>query len=313
MIVQQKDLRDAFFDEIVEAGRRDSQLVVITNDMDVFSLRQFRKEYPERFINVGVAEQNMINVAAGLASCGKKVLVFGISSFVTFRCFEQLKFNVCSMNLPVILAGVGSGLSFSYDGPTHHGTQDIAVLRSLPELAIYNPGDIVSAVACAREALRARSPIFVRIDKGSFPALHDPGHPLDEGFGILRRLSDVNIVTTGLMTPRVMAVAEALAERGVSVGVVDVFRLKPLSDRLISEVLRRSRGIVTVEENALTGGLGSIISECITDDGLGVKLLRLAAADEQVLRYGERDWLLEGYGLHADGLVTRIANYIDGC
>ncbi len=195
MSAQQKDLRDVFFDEIVEAGARDPQIIVITNDTDVFSLRQFRTEYPGRFINVGVAEQNMINVAAGLASCGKKVIVFGISSFVTFRCFEQLKVNVCSMKLPVILTGVGTGLSFSYDGPTHHGTQDIAVLRSLPEIAIYNPGDTVAATACAKQVLNTPGPVFVRIDKGLFPALHDPSRSLDEGFGILRRLCDFNIIS----------------------------------------------------------------------------------------------------------------------
>ena len=120
MIKEMRDIRDCFFDEVFDLACRDTQIIVVTNDMDIFSLRQFKKNFPERFINVGVAEQNMINIAAGLASCGKKVVIYGITPFLIYRCFEQIKFNICSMSLPVVFAGVGVGLAFSYDGPTHH-------------------------------------------------------------------------------------------------------------------------------------------------------------------------------------------------
>jgi len=307
---QQKDIRDAFFDELLAVGAGDEQMIVITNDMDVFSLRHFRQGYPERFVNIGVAEQNMISVAAGLASCGKKVVVYGISSFVTFRCYEQIKFNVCSMRLPVVLVGVGSGLAFSFDGPSHHGMQDIAVMRALPEMTIYNPGDTVAAAACARLSLASPGPVFVRIDKGTFPALHDPDGSVAEGFGILRPLCESNIISTGYMTPRALAVADTLADRGISVGVIDLFRLKPLPDHFVTEILARSSRLVTVEENAVTGGLGSLVGDAIIDHGLPISLLRLGAADEQVLRYGDRDWLLSQYGLDEASLSDRIASFL---
>ncbi len=312
MSAAMQDIRDAYFDAIYVAGATNPNLVIITNDMDVFSLRRFKQDYPDRFINVGVAEQNMINVAAGLASCGKTVLVFGISSFVTFRCYEQLRFNVCSMNLPVIIAGIGSGFAFSHDGPTHHGTQDVAVMRALPEMTIYCPGDTVAAQACARLSLAFQGPVYVRVDKGSFPALHDPTASFSEGFGILRPLADVNILSTGYMTPLVVAAADALGKRGLAAGVVDVYRLKPLGDRLRTGVLARSARIVTVEEHAQTGGLGSAVSEIMTDAGLAGALLRLATADEQVLRYGSREWHLARNRLDPESLTDRIAAFVAG-
>ena len=134
-----KDMRDAFFDEIYLESFKNPDLIVITNDMDIFSLRKLKKQRPNQFINVGVAEQNMINIASGLASTGMKVIIYGIAPFVVFRCFEQIKMNICSMNLPVSIVGIGSGVSFAFDGPTHHAIQDISVMNALPEMSILNP------------------------------------------------------------------------------------------------------------------------------------------------------------------------------
>ena len=151
----------------------------------------------------------------------------------------------------------------------------------------------------------------MRIDKGPFPRLYDPSHSFSDGFGILRPLSGLNIVTTGYMTQVVISVADALAERGIKAGVIDVFRLKPMSDRFGTDVLAASEQVVTVEENTLTGGLGSLVSELITDQGLPVRLHRLGAAEEQVLRYGAREWLLGGYGLDEASLSDRIAGFVE--
>ena len=278
--------------------------------MDVYSLRKFKENFPDRFINVGVAEQNMINVAAGLASCGKRPVVFGISSFVTFRCYEQLRFNVASMNLPVVIAGIGSGFAFSHDGPTHHGIQDVAVVRAIPGFTIYNPGDTVPAAACAQLSMQARGPVFARVDKGAFPALHAPGSDFTKGFGILRPLSATNILATGYMLQPALAVADSLAARGLKVGVVDVFRLQPLvTPAFLAEVLAPSARIVTLEENALTGGLGSALAEAITDRAAPCRLLRLATADEQVLVYGSREWLLARDKLDPANLVERVRSF----
>ena len=153
-----KDMRDAFFDEIYLSSMDNKNIVVITNDMDIFSLRELKTQRPNQFINVGVAEQNMINIASGLASMGMKVIIYGIAPFVVYRCYEQIKFNICSMNLPVTIVGIGSGLSFAFDGPTHHAIQDVSVMSALPEMQILNPSDSASAKYCSDLVLNSESP-----------------------------------------------------------------------------------------------------------------------------------------------------------
>ena len=301
------DMRDAFFDAVYALGARDRDVVVITDDMDAFGLRRFKKDFPERFINIGVAEQNMINVAAGLALCGKKVFTYGIASFVTMRCFEQIKVNLCSLGLPVVIIGVGAGFSFGFDGPTHHGTQDVAVMRALPEMTIYNPSDAALAAACPRLALGAGGPSYVRLDKGTFPVLHGPQDAFADGFAVLRPLCDVNLVATGFLAHRALAVAEALAARGLAVGVVDLYRLKPIGDAFVTAVVDGSRTIVTLEEHSIVGGLGSAVGELILDHGRNVRLVREAAPDRQFLQYGGREWFLHAHGLGVDELVARHA------
>ncbi len=300
------DIRDAFFDEIYEIASKDKNIVLITNDMDIYSLRQFKEKYPDRFINIGVAEQNMVNVAAGLASCGKKVIIYGISSFLVYRCFEQIKFNICSMNLPVIFAGVGSGLAFSFDGPTHHGTHDIDVLASLPEMEIFNPGETFSAKLCAKLAVESEKPTFVRLDKGPFPELSSEKNIIDNCFSILKPVKKVNIISTGSMTSRAMKVSEVLENKGNEVGVVDLFRIKTISNEFIKMVLKESDKIFVVEENSESSGIGSIISNLITKNGLSVRLKILGLENKQLLEYGEREWLLNNTKLDIDSIATKI-------
>jgi transketolase len=303
------DLRDAFFGEIYRIGAADPRVVIITNDMDVFALARFRADFPARFINVGVAEQNMINVAAGLASCGRRPVVFGIAAFVLFRCFEQIKVNVCGMNLPVLICGVGTGLAFAFDGPTHHGMQDLAVARALPELAIYNPGDVGGALLAARAAMALAGPAYARIDKGPFPTLVDARDDavVARGWAVLRPQRAVTLLATGSMTPAALAVADLLAARGIAAGVVDVHRVKPLDADGLGAIARQSRLLVTLEEHALAGGFGAAIGELLLDAGIGVRLLRLAGSDRQTLLYGARDWLLRQEALDVATLVRRIA------
>jgi transketolase len=305
------DMRDAFFDAVYALGAGDRDVVVITDDMDAFGLRRFKGDFPGRFINIGVAEQNMINVAAGLALCGKKVFTYGIASFVTMRCFEQIKVNLCSLRLPVVIIGVGAGFSFGFDGPTHHGTQDVAVMRALPEMTIYNPSDAALAAACPRLALGADGPSYVRLDKGTFPVLHDPGDAFADGFAVARPLRDVNLVATGFMTHRAVQVADALKARAIDAGVVDAYRLKPIGERFLSAVVARSRVLVTVEEHSIVGGLGTAIGELLVDSGSTARLTRLAVPDRQFLEYGGRDWFLGKHGLAVGELADRCAAIVE--
>ena len=298
------DLRDCFFDEVLNFALEDSRIVVVTNDMDVFSLRLFRERFPERFINVGVAEQNMVNIAAGLASCGKKVVIYGITPFLIYRCFEQIKFNICSMNLPVVFAGIGSGLSFSYDGPTHHATHDIGALNTLPEVEIYNPGDAYSGKLAAQLAIKSNSPTFVRIDKGLYPILNNNESIVENCYSILRPLQAVNLITTGSMTQKALVISDILKAKNINIGVVDVLKLKPLSFSFSKNIINKSKKILTLEEHESNTGLGAIISRlCLQYQ---VSIYQFGTIDKQIFDYGERDWLLKKMNLDIEYLSDKI-------
>lgn len=290
MQISRTDIRDVFFDGIYEIGRTDKNMIFITDDMDAFGLRKFVRDFPAQFINIGVAEQNMINVAAGLALCGKKVFVFGICSFMTMRCFEQIKFNICGMNLPVVVVGLGAGFSFDSDGPSLHGTQDIAIMRSLPEITIYNPPDAMSASAVAGLAYEKDGPSYIRLDKGVYPVIYESDHELRNGFKVVKPVQAINVISTGYMTTVAITLTEELERQGVSVGLLDLMRLKPVPP-LLYETIKDTKFLVTVEENSLVGGLGSIISELLNDNDSGIKLKRIGSQDKQFLVYGTREWL----------------------
>ena len=307
MQLSEIDIRDAVFDRVYDLGAADRDVVMLTDDMDAFSLRRFQKDLPGQYINIGVSEQNMINVAAGLALSGKKVFAYGIASYVTMRCFEQIKVNLCSMDLPATIIGVGTGFSFEYDGPTHHGLQDIAVMRALPEMTIYNPSDVSFGSACVDLAYESPGPVYIRLDKGKFPRLSEPGADFSKGFRVVKPLEEVNIISTGIMTSHALLASETLEERGISVGVADLYRIKPLDEAFRLEVLDHSKEIVTIEENSIVSGIGSIVAETLMDHRHRAGLTRIAVPDRQFLSYGSREWFHQANHLDVSSLVDQIA------
>lgn len=304
------DIRDGFFQTVYDLARTDSDVVFITADADAFILQRFRDDMPDQFINAGVAEQNVVAMAAGLALSGKKVFIYAIIPFITLRCFEQIKVNICSMDLPVTIVGLGVGFSFPYDGPTHHAVCDVAIMRSLPELAIYNPADAATASVAAQKAYQSGRPSYVRLDKGVHPSLSLDAIGSDYSAGLARGGTDVCILSTGTMTHRALAVAEQLETRNIDAAVLDVFQLKPLDESLIAEVLSSRRNAVTLEEHTLTGGLGASVAELIVDMDHHVRLKRLGLPDVQTFRYGTRDWLLESYGLSVPTIARNIEEWL---
>jgi transketolase len=304
------DIRDAFFDEVYHKASTDKDVVFITADADAFSLQRYRKDFPNQFINIGIAEQSMIAVAAGLALSGKNVFIYAIIPFVTMRCFEHIKVNICSMNLPITIVGGSAGFSIVYSGPTHHAVHDIAVMRVLPEITILNPPDGPSAAVCAGIAYESRGPVYIRVDKGTLPLLYDNDEGVKAGFNVLKPLTNINIVSTGFMTHKVMDVAEELKKHSIDVGVLDLLRLKPVDSSSFMELLGESECIVTVEENSIVGGLGTIVSEILCDTGSSIRLKRIALDDKQHFAYGSREWLHHHYGLSVESITNVILEEI---
>ncbi len=304
-----QDIRDAFFGRVHALAKKDKKLLFITDDLDAWELKKFKEELPSQFINIGVAEQALVDVAAGLSTCRQKVFIYGICSYITARCFEQIRFSIASMNLPVAIIGTGAGFSFSFDGSSHHGVNDIALMRIIPEITIYNPIDEMSATKCADFAYDSSEPVYVRLDKGIFNPIYSKADDFKKGFKIIRTLQDVNIISTGFMSHKVMSISDQLFKVGLNVGVIDIFRLKPIDKGLIRQLLKNSKKIVTVEENLIAGGLGTIISELIVDNKLNVPLKRLAVENRQFSIFGSRDWLLKKNKLDDASICKSILNF----
>ncbi len=301
------DMRDAFFDELYAIAQNDSQVVFLTADMGAYSLLRFKKDLSGQYINVGVAEQNMVSIAAGLALGGKTVFIYTIIPFVTLRCYEQIKIDLCSMNLPVTIIGVGAGFTYGSDGPTHHGTQDIAAMRVLPEMTILNPSDSVITAACARIAYRNPSPTYVRIDKGMLPLIYDKKESdFSEGIAELKCGNDLTIISTGIMVHKALEVAETLLAHSIPTGVIDLYRISPLNEELLLKFISKSRCIITLEENTITGGIGSAVSEVLSDNTKSIPLKRIAIPDEHCFKSGDRESLHGLYNLDAESIVKTI-------
>jgi len=309
MGVNNVDIRDAFFDKIYEIAAKDKDVIFITADADAFSLRRYKKDLPDQFINVGVAEQNMVEVSAGLALSGKKVFIYAIIPFITMRCYEHVKVNICSMNLPVTIIGAGAGLSFGNDGPTHHAMQDIAIMRTLPEITILNPCDGPSAAACSEIAYKRNSPVYVRIDKGVFPALYKEGDNFLEGLKVIRDISDINIISTGFMSHQAVEIADELKEHSIDVGIIDLCRIKPINESLLMELISQSEHLITIEENSILGGIGTIISELLSDNERNIMLSRVALEDKQYFEYGSREWLHKSCKIDKSSVVEEILEW----
>jgi len=300
------DLRDAFFDALYDLAKNDPHVLCLAADMGAFSLNRFKRDLSRQYVNVGICEQNLVSVAAGLALGGKKVFIYAIAPFITQRCYEQIKVDLSCMNLPVTLVGVGAGIAYSSDGPTHHATQDVAALRALPGMTILNPADSTSAAAAAQLAYRSDSPVYVRIDKGRFPLLYDTEDSLSDGLTLVRDGSDVVIVTTGVMVHRACEVAEDLRTHSIDAGIVDVFRLKPVNEKKLLSIVGQYNRIVTLEEHSIIGGLGSMVSETLTDHRKALPVKRIALADRLCEGYGDRQWMHEYYGLDAGTIEKTI-------
>lgn len=303
------DMRDAFFDELYDIACKDKQVMLLTADMSAHSIERFKTDLPNQFINTGISEQNTISVAAGLALNGKKVFVYSIIPFITMRCYEQIKVDLCCMNLPVTIVGVGAGFSYAGDGPTHYGVQDMAIMRILPNIKILNPSDALLANRCAKIAYESDTPVYVRIDKERMSIIHIDDENYSTGYCIFDKGKDLTIITTGIMMHKALEVLSNLKEQGILASVIELYQIKPITNEFIKKVLN-SKYIVTIEENNLTGGLGSLISEVITDASYNIPLKRLAIDDVECFKVGSRDELHKFFKLDVDTMTERIIKFL---
>jgi transketolase len=258
------DCRDAFARTLISLAESDGRIVAVVNDsVGSSKLGGFQERFPDRLINVGIAEQAMVGVAAGLAAGGKLPFVSAASCFLTARAMEQIKVDIAYSQHHVVLCGQSPGVAYGELGPTHHSPEDLAWLRAIPGLEIVVPADPAETAAAVRWAAAHDGPVFLRISRTGVPALYEDGIPFRPGLAhVLREGDDVAIVALGTAVARALAAADELAQRGVSTRVLAVSSLQPLDEEALVEAARATGGIVTVEE-AYTCGLGGAVAELL--------------------------------------------------
>ncbi len=304
-------MRNAFVQELEHLAESDDRIVLLMGDIGNRMFDRFRDKHPDRFYNCGVAEANMMSVAAGMALCGLRPVVYTIVPFVTTRCLEQIRVDVCYHEAPVTIVGVGGGLSYAGLGTTHHSCEDIALLRALPHMKVVCPGDAWEVRAALAQALAQNRPVYLRLGKKGEPVIHTRMPDLEIGRGLtLREGSEIAILSTGNLLPAAVEAAGRLEAEGRSVRLVSFHTVKPLDEALLADCFARMRLVVTLEEHSLVGGLGAAVAEWLADRGIaGAKLLRIGTPDTFLHRVASQADARRSLGLDAESIVKRIHLY----
>ena len=294
--------REAYGNTLAELKDNENVVVLEADLGHATKSLKFKEVCPQRFFNMGIAEADMIGTAAGLAACGKVPFASTFSVFATGRAFDQVRNSVCYPNLNVKIVGTHAGITVGEDGGTHQAIEDIALMRSLPNMSIVVPSDDVEARAAVLAAAAYKGPMYLRMARVASPTYHNDSYVFTLGKGeIIREGSDLTIIACGLMVMKAMEAAEQLAKEGVSVRVINMHTIKPLDHELVIESAEKTGKIITVEEANILGGLGSAVCETVSEY-CPVPVKRIGVRDI-FGKSGNPDKLLQEYGLTAEHII----------
>ena len=306
--VIKKATRESYGEALVELGAEYPQLVVLDADLSKSTKTDtFKKKYPERFINCGIAEANMMSIAAGLASTGMIPFASSFAMFAAGRAFEQVRNSVGYPHLNVKIGATHAGLSVGEDGATHQCCEDIAIMRAIPGMVILNPADHIEAMAAVRAAVEYNGPVYLRFGRLAVPVFNDPEtYKFEIGKGVtVREGNDITIIATGLMVWEAIKAADALKEEGINARVINIHTIKPLDKELLVKAAKETGAIVTVEEHSVIGGLGEAVSSAICEEGVACRVVKIGVQD----RFGESGPALEvlkKFGLDSDNIIKTV-------
>jgi transketolase len=304
-------VRNAFADELTKLGDVDPRVVLLSGDIGNRLFDKFKDKHPHRFFNCGVAEQNMMGVAAGMAMSGLRPITYTITPFITSRCLEQIRTDACYHEAPVTIVAVGAGLSYAGLGPTHHSCEDVAILRSLPNMVVLCPGDAWELRAALRAVMRQDRPAYIRMGKKGEPKVHSET-PTDFAIGKALTIEDgddVCLLSTGAMLPEAVEAGHALKAKGVSAKVISFHTVKPLDEGCLRQSFARFKAVATIEEHSLIGGFGSAVAEWLIDNAVSPKnFLRFGTPDAFFKMSGEQEFAREKLGLTGPQIAEKILN-----
>lgn len=307
-------MRDHVIGELVELVKKDPHIYLICGDLGYVVLDMFKEAAPNNFLNSGIAEQNMTALAAGLALEGNTVFTYSIGNFPTLRCIEQIRNDVCYHHANVKILAVGGGFVYGNQGVTHHATEDIAMMRALPTMRVYVPGDAYEAMACLKEAYEIPGPAYIRLARNKEQNFHDDGAVIDINKiqAYSKAGSDVNILTTGSILCEGIKLQKLLEEQGISAGIFSVPRVKPIDEEGIWELALTCKMLVSMEEHQIEGGLGGAVAEVIASiPSQHAILFRAGLNNEFSDTTGSQEYLRQYYTISADTLLPIVKKELD--
>ena len=306
-------MRDAFIEALFERMQADENIFFISADFGAPALDKLRSRYADRFVNVGIAEQNLINVATGLALEDFIVYAYAIAPFLSMRAYEQIRTSISILSqirdININLIGVGAGLSYDVTGPTHHCLEDSCIMAVLPNFTVFSPSDPILSEKFVDYTLKQSGPKYIRMDGKAQPELYADEEKIsfEDGFTELRKGSEVCIVATGYMTHEALKVADKLSQDNISAGVVDVYFLKPFNEQLLVKIFRRYKHIVTMEEAFLNkGGLDTIVAGACFSNRVYIGMTKLGFGDRYIFDVGNREHLYRINGLDLINMIKKI-------
>ena len=302
--------RDGYGQGLIELGKTRDDIIVMDADLAAATKTgAFKKEFPENFYNCGIAEQNMMSIAAGIAATGKVVFASSFAMFAAGRAFEQVRNSIGYPHLPVNIGATHAGISVGEDGATHQCCEDIALMRTIPGMTIINPADAVEAKAATIAAAEIDGPVYLRFGRLAVPVINDDSYKFELGKGVnLVDGTDVTIVATGLMVERALQAADILKEEGISARVINIHTIKPLDEEIILDAAKKTGAIVVAEEHSVIGGLGSAVCELLADK-MPTPVKKVGVEDEFGTSGPALD-LLEMFGLGSKDIVKKAKEVI---
>ena len=301
-------MRDTFVKTLLEIAKKDKNVYLITGDLGFGVLKPFWEQLPDQIINAGIAEQNMTSIAAGLAMQGKIVYTYSIGNFPTLRCIEQIRNDCAYHNANVKVVCVGGGFVYGSLGMSHHATEDIAMMRSLPDVTVLAPGDLVEAECATKAIYEQQGTCYLRLGRGGEKRIHDK----IEGFAVgkaieIQKGENVAVFSTGAIFDEVNEACEALKAQGITPTVYTFPTVKPIDKEVILACAKTHKAIVTVEEHNLSGGFGSAVAEVLAEaDGAKAKLVRVALDDRYSCIVGSQKYLRKQYSIDAKTIEERV-------
>ena len=292
-------MRTTFVETLKELARQDERIFLLSADMGYSVFETFREEFPDRFLNTGIAEQNTIGIAAGLASRGKIVFVYSIIPFVTMRCFEQVRLDLAYNKSNVKIVGVGAGLAYGALGSSHHALEDIAIMRSLPNMTVLCPGDPIETKELVKQSYEYDGPVYIRLGKQGEPKIHEDDKKIPLGKAIqITHGDDLVLITTSTMLETGKKWVDEWSDDGISVSLVSMPTIKPFDSEFIENLCKKNIPIITLEEHNIIGGLGTAVAEIIAESGQKINFKRIGIPDTFSHHVGSSFYQKEKFNLN---------------